>query len=118
MAPSRSGLPTLGAGKFDPSTHTVRYFNTVAPLSANGGSSGPYSRPAVGTFSNIRRDSLYGPHLFNTDLFVAKNFDLTERVRMQLTAQAFNNHANFAGSNNCVDCTTGTPGLITDIISS
>lgn len=110
----------LGAGKFDPTTHTVRYFNTVAPLSAHGVSSGPYSRPAVGTFGDIQRDSLYGPHLFNTDLSVAKNFDLTERVRMQLTAQAFNafNHANFAGPNNCIDCTTGTPGLITDIISS
>ncbi len=119
--PNQTGIGYgLGAGAFDPIAHTVKYFNGIPALATNGASFGPYSRPQIRQFGNIERDSLYGPHLFNTDLSVAKNFALTERLRLQLTAQAFNvfNHANLAGPNACVDCQNSNAGLVTDVISS
>ena len=110
----------FGTGTFDPVTHTQRYFAQIAPLVNTGITINGYSRPQVGTFGNIERDSLFGPHLFNTDFSVAKNFALVERYRLQLTAQAFNlfNHANLGGPNSCVDCVNANAGLITDVIGS
>ena len=110
----------IGTGAFDPINHTRRFFAQIAPLTGTSGVQNGYSRPQVGTFGNIERDSLYGPRLFNSDFSVAKNFTLTERVRLQLTAQAFNvfNHANLAGPNSCVDCVNQNAGLVTDIVGS
>ena len=110
----------IQTGAFDPINHTRRYFAQVAPLATNGAVSGGFLRPNVGQFGDIQRDSLYGPRLFNTDVSVAKNFSVTERVRLQLTAQAFNvfNKANLAGPNGCVDCINSNSGLVTDVIGS
>jgi hypothetical protein len=110
---------SLKKGSFDPVSHSVSYFQPVPTLAYAGQISGPYSRPNPGTFGNIERDSLFGPGLINTDLALAKKFNLTERVNFQLTAQAFNafNHPNLNGPNGCVDCGTSS-GLITDIVAS
>ncbi len=119
--PNRTGIGYgLGAGAFDPINHNVKYFNGIPALATNGASFGPYSRPQIRQFGNIERDSLYGPHLANTDFSVAKNFSLTERLRFQATVQAFNvfNHANLATPNSCVDCQNANAGLVTDVISS
>ena len=122
----------LGAGKFDPVTDSVPYF-TPSPyvLGGNncgpGGSAGacpttfgPYGLPAVGTFGNIHRDSLYGPGLVNTDLSIAKKFPITERVAASFRADAFNlfNKVNLGQPNSCVDCQNSGAGLITSTIGS
>jgi hypothetical protein len=109
----------LGAGSFDPVNHRVKYFNEVPTLATPGQVEGPYTRPAAGTFGNIERNSLWGPGSFNTDFSVAKKFNLTERLNMQLTAQAFNlfNHPNLGGPSGCVDC-GGTSGYITDVVGA
>ena len=122
----------LGAGNFDPVTDSVRYF-TPSPyvLGGNncgpGGSAGacpttfgPYGLPAVGTFGNIHRDSLYGPGLVNTDLSVAKKFPIRESVSVQFRADAFNlfNKVNLGQPHNCVDCQNSGAGLITSTIAS
>lgn len=119
--PNRTGLGYgLEVGAFDPVNHKVKYFTAGPALVNNGDSFGAYSRPAIGTFGNIQRNSLFAPHLFNTDFSVAKNFSLTEKLRLQLTAQAFNvfNHVNLAGPDNCVDCQTTTAGFITSTVGS
>jgi outer membrane receptor protein involved in Fe transport len=91
-------------------------FFTTAPgsLSDNGVVSGPYQRPEIGQFGN-KRNSLYGPGFFNTDLSVFKNFLITERFRGQFRAEVFNvfNHVNLGQPNGCVDC--GGAGTITSI---
>lgn len=120
--PSHSGNAyNLGAGSFDPVTHSVQYF-TPSPyeLGTTSNSFGPYVRPAVGTFGNINRDSLYGPGYWNTDLSVAKRFPLAESVALQFRAEAFNlfNHANLGMPNSCVDCQGQGAGLITSTVSS
>jgi hypothetical protein len=81
---------------------------------------GPYSRPAIRTFGNIERDSLYAPNLFNTDLSVAKYFNFTERAKIQFRADAFNvfNKVNLNGPNGCVDCQDGSAGTISSTIAS
>jgi hypothetical protein len=122
----------LGAGKFDPATDSVRYF-TPSPyvLGGNncgpGGTAGPcpttfgpYGLPAVGTFGNIHRDSLYGPGLVNTDLSIAKKFPVTEKVALSFRADAFNlfNKVNLGQPNSCVDCQGQGAGLITSTIGS
>jgi hypothetical protein len=50
------------------------------------------------TFGNLGRNALRGPGFKNFDLGVFKNFFITERVRLQYRAEAFNafNHVNFS----------------------
>jgi hypothetical protein len=69
------------------------YFNTAAFLQA-----------ITGTFGNIGRNSLRGPGFFDVDTSVFKNFALTERLRFQFRAEAFNieNRANFNNPNSTV----------------
>jgi hypothetical protein len=109
----------LGSQNFDPIGHTVNYFNPVPVLAAPGDVSGPYRRPMPGTFGNIERDSLFGPGIVMTDASVAKKFFLTEKLDLQLMAQAFNvfNHPNLGQPSNCVDCGSSS-GQITDIVAS
>jgi hypothetical protein len=110
---------SLGAGPFNPLTHSVQYFSPVPTLAYAGEVEGPYSRPYPGTFGDIGRDAFWGPGLFNTDLALSKKFFIREGMDFQLTVQAFNvfNHPNLGQPGACVDCGTSS-GLITDIVAS
>src|SRR5262249_22628826 len=48
------------------------------------------------------RNRVVGPHFWNLDSGLAKNFDLTERFKLQFRAEAFNvlNHPNFENPRN------------------
>lgn len=109
----------LGAGKFDPVGHDVRFFPAFPTLAIAGQQEGPYVRPLPGTFGDIFRDQLWGPGLFNTNMSVAKTFSLHERAQLQFTAQAFNlfNRPNLGQPSGCVDCGTSS-GEITDVVST
>ena len=109
----------LHAGSFNPTMHNVRYFNALPTLTQAGQVEGPYVRPLPGHFGNIQRDALWGPHLINVDLSLAKRFTLAEWLSFQLMAQAFNvfNHPNYGQPSGCVDCGASS-GLITDIVAS
>jgi hypothetical protein len=84
-------------------------------LNANGCTRGPWSRPAPGTFGNVARNSFFGPHQFNADASLSKNFPFTERVGLEFRAELFNafNHVNLGQPNAQVD--SPTAGLITSI---
>lgn len=62
-------------------------------LASNGQTLGPWQRPGVGQFGNVRRNSFRGPGLFNSDLSLFKTFAITERVKGQFRAE-FNNFWN------------------------
>jgi hypothetical protein len=49
------------------------------------------------TFGNVGRNSVYGPGFTNTDLSLAKNTKISERVNLQIRADAFDvfNHPNY-----------------------
>jgi hypothetical protein len=114
------GFP-LSVGAFDPTTRSRHFFTPVAPLTVDGGQSGPFIRPAFGTIGSIGRNPFRGPSDYFADVSLFKNFAITERVRGQFQLQAFNifNHVPLgvpsATNARCIDCTTGDAGLITSV---
>ncbi len=66
----------------------AKWFNTSA-----------FEQPAVGTFGNSPRAPIRLPGLANFDLTLAKNTQLTERLRMQIRGEFFNafNHPQWNG---------------------
>jgi outer membrane receptor protein involved in Fe transport len=62
---------------------------------------GMFRRPALDQIGNIGRNTAFGPHFFNADLSIQKNFTIHEKYTFQLRADGFNafNHINW-----------GTPG--------
>jgi hypothetical protein len=82
-------------------------------LSTNGQVSGPWARPQKGTFGNVGRNSLRGPHFAQLDFSAFKDFNLTERVKLQFRAESFNftNHTNLGQPNGTVDA-PGVAGRI------
>ncbi|HKW32151.1 MAG TPA: TonB-dependent receptor [Candidatus Acidoferrum sp.] len=93
---------------------------TPIPTMGVGGSGGAFSRPSAGTLGNIGMDSFRGPHLFTSNLSLAKNFRITERYRAEFRMDANNifNHPvmgfNYTQGNTCIDC-GGDAGRITNI---
>jgi hypothetical protein len=57
-----------------------------------------------GTYGNVKRDSLEGPHLNDFDFSAAKTSRLTEALNLQFRAEFFNllNHTNFLTPNEVV----------------
>jgi hypothetical protein len=104
--PSLTGSFSMGSGSFDNQNRQVVYFKPVAPLATNGAVSGPFTRPQVGTFGNIQRNSFTGPGEFLSDMSIFKNFTITEQVKAQFQAEFFNvfNHPVYANPNSCIDC--------------
>jgi hypothetical protein len=88
---------------------------------ANGLPCGPNNacnNPAPTGFGTVRRNSFRGPNYFNTDFSIRKNFKLTERMSLQLGANAYNvlNHPNFQIPGN--DTNFGTAfGIIQSTVS-
>jgi hypothetical protein len=102
------------ASSFDPVTRSRRIFTPVAPLTTNGATSGPFTRPAFGSIGNVGRNALRGPTDYFADASLFKNFDITERVKGQFQFQAFNvfNHIPLGvpkeSNGVCVDCSAAT----------
>lgn len=69
-----------------------------------GGLGKTFLVPANNTFGNFRPNTLHGPIFINQDLSLAKSFAVTERMKLQLRAEAFNafNHTNLDNPNSNV----------------
>jgi hypothetical protein len=109
----------VGAGGFNPATHTVRLFTPMTSAVGSANSSGAFLMPAFGTFGNVGRNSFRGPREFMADASLMKDVPLTERVKGQFQFQVFNlfNHPaldipNSSGAR-CVDCSNG--GVISNL---
>jgi hypothetical protein len=112
----------MGAGDFNPITHSVTYYT---PVNVDAGAS-QWLAPGVGHLGNAGVFSLTGPGLFTTDASIMKNFAITERVKAQFRMDAFNlfNHPVLGFSstqgNTCVAYNTANScgsnaGVVTDI---
>jgi Carboxypeptidase regulatory-like domain/TonB-dependent Receptor Plug Domain len=64
---------------------------------ALSGPCNPCGNPAPTGYGDFRRNTYRGPNYFNTDFSLRKNFRVTERLGLQLGANAYNvlNHPNF-----------------------
>jgi carboxypeptidase family protein len=89
---------------FGPGTHTAAsWFNTAA-----------FATPAAFTFGNVGRNTVYGPGRQTLDLALQREFVITENMKLQLRAEAFNalNHTNLGTPNRFVN--TPQFGTITE----
>jgi hypothetical protein len=86
------------------------------PNPALTGPCNPCSNPAPTGYGNAVRNSYRGPNYFNTDFSLRKNFRVTERLGLQLGANAYNvlNHPNFQNPVNA----TGNGGLFGQIVQT
>ena len=78
----------------NPRSPTSRYFNKNA-----------FAFPALGTFGNVARNSIHGPGLWDTDMAVYKDTQITERMSLQLRMDAQNafNHVSFNNPSGNID---------------
>jgi hypothetical protein len=89
---------------FGPGTHTAdAWFNPAA-----------FATPAAFTFGNVGRNTIYGPGRQTLDLALQREFAVTETVKVQFRAEAFNalNHTNLGTPNRFVN--TPQFGTITE----
>jgi hypothetical protein len=109
---------------------TTQTANQVAPVQILHGintgnpwfSTSSFSQPTGVTFGTMGRNSLTGPGFFNLDLSLFKTVNFTERMKLELRAEAFNftntpKFANPAGSPT-VSMTSSTFGYVTSTIGS
>ena len=71
-----------------------RWFDTTA-----------FSTPAIYTYGNLARNSLFGPGRWNFDMSLFKEFPIRERMTMQVRAESFNlfNHPQFGQPNGTIN---------------
>jgi hypothetical protein len=96
-------------------TPTDPNFNCRNVLQPDGTATSTYfCIPAPGTHGNSGRNSVYGPGFWNTDFGILKNFNITERWKVQFRAELFNafNHTNFRNPRNA---STGSPTLTSSL---
>jgi hypothetical protein len=86
------------------------------PNPALTGPCNPCLNPAPTGYGNAVRNSYRGPNYFNTDFSLRKNFRVTERLGLQLGANAYNvlNHPNFQNPVN----STGNGALFGQIVQT
>jgi carboxypeptidase family protein len=96
-----------GQQVFDANSRTAdRWFNTAA-----------FATPAAFTFGNVGRNTVYGPSRQTLDIALQREFAMTESVKLQVRAEAFNalNHTNLGTPNRFVN--TPQFGTITEAAS-
>jgi hypothetical protein len=74
----------------------------------------------LGTYGNIGRNALRGPHTINFDAAISRSFKIKERYSLQIRLDALNvfNHANFVGAISPAGTVTGYSTLSTAMSSS
>ncbi len=82
-----------------PSTDLTNVAGVIGPVMFAGATAFAYPAPLS---DGIGRNTFRAPGYWNLDLGLTKKFDVTERIKMQFRAEAFNalNHANFDSPQN------------------
>jgi len=74
--------------------------------------------PYFTQWSPQTRNQLFGPHYFDLDVNLYRNFNITERVKLGIGAQAFNvlNHPNFGQPDSTIG--DGSTGIISNTLAT
>jgi hypothetical protein len=85
---------------------SLHYFDSTALANT-------FTTPGVGQIGTLGRNSLWGPHFFNTDLAVQKTFPIHEIASIQFRMDAFNlfNYINFGTPSGTDGTINGGPGV-------
>ncbi len=78
-------------------------FYSIIPIS--GPSASTFTTPALDQIGNVGRNTAFGPHFFNGDISIQKNFLIQEKYTFQLRADGYNafNHINWGTPNGNID---------------
>jgi len=89
--------------------NTLRYLNAAAFSLVPAPQGNPLYDGSIG------RDAIYGPGLWNTNISLAKNISLTEKLKLQIRADTFDtfNHRNPGGIS--TEITSATFGRVTSM---
>ena len=81
------GLPGPGT--------SAKYLHQVTNLCSSGQLG--FTCPGLDQIGNVGRNTVFGPHFFNSDMSIAKNITIHERYTAQFRMDAFNafNHINW-----------------------
>lgn len=117
-APFTVTYPNPGTGWYATRANQIPGANPYAANKSRTGWLNPaaFTAPAVNTFGNAQRNSVFGPKQRGVDVDLSKTTSITERIRFEFRFDAFNltNTANFA--NPTADVTVpSTFGTITAI---
>ena len=108
---SGTWVPGSAPGYLNGDAHTFQSHVTGIPGNSlqfytpfTAGTNG-FTAPALDTIGNVGRNSFFGPHFFNTDISVQKNFTIREHYTFQLRADGFNafNHINWGTPNGTIE---------------
>jgi outer membrane receptor protein involved in Fe transport len=105
--PNGSGLRVKHhLGGFNPVSHSRTYFTAAdVPTSL-------FPQAGVDQIGSMGRDAVYGPHYFNADLSLQKNFPIYESLLLQFRVDAYNGF-NYINAGNPGTTQTGSDGIIT-----
>ncbi len=103
------GTPGVGSG-----VHQFSAVISAADLATGknlcnaAGVTGGFTCPGLDQIGNIKRNTGWGPNLFNSDMSIFKNVSIYERVTAQFRFDAFNalNHINYGTPNGAIDSTS------------
>jgi len=86
------GVPSLNSS-------SLTFFDKGA-IGTNG-----FTQPGLDEIGNVTRNSVFGPHFFNSDMSIAKNVTFKEKYTAQFRMDAFNafNHINFGNPNGNIE---------------
>ena len=95
-----------GSGtNFHPNESGIPGNNLLFYQKYNLAATGPFTTPGLDQIGNVGRNTAFGPHFFNGDISLQKNFLIRERYTFQLRADGFNafNHINWGTPNGNLD---------------
>ena len=91
------------------------FYTTNNPGCKGFSGSNAFSIPAPYFFGNAGRNSLRGPNLVYLDASVSRTLTITERIRLQFRAEAFNLSNTVAFGLPNANVSGGSPGVITSL---
>ncbi len=110
-------LPNVIGTPVMPERVTCWFYVSTNPGCKGISGTNAFSLPAPGVFGNSGRNTLRGPGLIDLDASISRNFSITERIKLQFRAEAFNLSNTVAFGLPNANVSGGSPGVITSLVA-